>query len=514
MFLQAACKPGSGFLAPHVPPNAAEPANSESPKFGPAMTAVLAGPGDGGIVAATQPCRCHHPRATLAATILGSSVAFIDGSVVNVALPTLQHDLGASAAGLSWTINAYLLPLGALILIGGGLGDHFGRRRLFLIGLSTFTLASLACAVAPSLVWLLGGRGLQGLGAALLMPNSLAILGAAFTGERRGRAVGTWAAMGALAGAIGPVLGGWLVDMVGWRMIFLINLPIASAAGCLAWAYVAESRDTRQAAPLDWRGAVLATAGLALLTWALTAAASANAGATMIWPAALLGCALLVSFVMVEAWQGERAIMPLSMFATPAFVGLTLLTFLVYGSLTGLLVLLPFLLIKVAGMTAIASGATVLPVPVLVGLGSPLMGSVTGRYGGRWPLALGASVVAAGLAMYARVGLEDIHYFTVILPATVLVGLGMAVVVAPLTTSVMASVAADQIGTASGFNSAVARVAGLVATGLVGFVFAMHGSAGGLVGAFRLAALVGAAATAAGAACAVILIPHSPKAAT
>ena len=470
------------------------------------MTTALAGPCDRGIAAATRACDHKHPRATLAATILGSSVAFIDGSVVNVALPALQHDLGASSAGLSWTIDAYLLPLGALILLGGGAGDHFGRRRLFMIGLLTFTLASVACAAAPSLPWLLGGRGLQGLGAALLMPNSLAILGATFTGEKRGRAIGTWAAMGALAGAIGPLIGGWLVDTVGWRPIFLLNLPIAGAAGYLCWAYVAESRDMHRAAPLDWSGAALATATLGLLTWSLTAASGVSAGSALIWTTTSVGAVLLGLFIWLEARRGDQAIMPLSMFGTATFVGLTLLTFLLYGSLGGLLVLLPFLLIKVAGMTAVAAGAALLPVPLLVGIGSPLMGSLTGRYGGRWLLMIGTGIVAFGLAMYARIGTDGIDYWTDILPATLLIGLGLAVCVAPLTTTVMASVDPDHVGTASGFNSAVARIAGLVATALLGFVFASQGSAEAFIAAFRVAAIVGAAAAAIGAGCAIFLI--------
>jgi len=473
------------------------------------MTAALAGPCDRGIAASTQTCEHQHPRATLAATILGSSVAFIDGSVVNVALPALQHDLGASPAGLSWTINAYLLPLGALILLGGAAGDHFGRRRLFMIGLLTFTLASVVCAAAPSLPWLLGGRGLQGLGAALLMPNSLAILGATFTGERRGRAIGTWAAVGALAGAVGPLIGGWLVDNVGWRTIFLLNLPIAAAAGYLSWTYVLESRDMHRVAPLDWSGAALATAALGLLTWSLTAASGASAGFSLIWTTTSVGAVLLGLFIWLEARRGDQAIMPLSMFGTTAFVELTLLTFLLYGSLGGLLVLLPFLLIKVAGMTAAAAGAALLPVPVLIGIGSPLMGSITGRYGGRWPLAIGAGIVAVGLAMYARIGPDRIGYWTDILSATFLVGLGLAVCVAPLTTTVMASVEADHVGTASGFNSAVARVAGLVATALLGFVFALQGSAEAFIAAFRVSAIVGAAAATAGAGCAILLIRSS-----
>jgi EmrB/QacA subfamily drug resistance transporter len=327
------------------------------------MTGGLAAPCDRTIGSTASPGARPHPRLTLAATILGSSVAFIDGSVVNVALPALQRDLGAASSGLSWTINAYLLPLGALILMGGGAGDHFGRRRLFMIGLSVFTAASVACAVAPDLSFLLAGRFLQGLGAALLMPNSLAILGATFTGEARGRAIGTWAAVGALAGAVGPLIGGWLVDSVGWRSIFFLNVPIAGAAFFLAWRYVAESRDAADPAPLDWAGAALATTSLGLLTWALTAA-SGQAASSLVWVAAGAGAVLMAGFLVLEGKRGDRAIMPLSMFATMSFVGLTLLTFFLYGALGGLLVLLPFLLIKVASLSAVSAGAALLPVPL------------------------------------------------------------------------------------------------------------------------------------------------------
>ncbi len=471
------------------------------------MTGALAGPCDAASASSARPAVTARPGLTLAATILGSSVAFIDGSVVNVALPALARDLGAGPSALTWAINAYLLPLGALILLGGGLGDHFGRRRLFLLGLVLFTLASLICAAAPSFAWLLAGRGLQGLGAALLMPNSLAILGSAFTGEARGRAIGTWAAVGALAGALGPILGGWLVDAIGWRTIFLLNLPIASAAAGLAWRYVAESREAHPAASLDWGGASLATAGLGLLTWSLTQASAASGGGPAVWLAASGGAALLAGFVALEHRRGERAIMPLAMFAAPIFVGLTLLTFFLYGALGGLLVLLPFLLIRVEHWPAVAAGAALLPVPIVIGLGSRLMGRLTARIGGRLPLAAGAAMVGAGLALYARAGAGPLNYWSDILPPTLLVALGMGASVAPLTTTVMASVDTDHVGAASGFNSAVARIAGLVATALLGFVFARQGSAADFMAGFRAAAAIGGVSAALAAACALVLIP-------
>ena len=470
---------------------------------------------DGGIAAAARLQDNRYPRATLAATILGSSLAFIDGSVVNVALAALGRDLAASAAALSWTINAYLLPLGALILLGGSAGDHFGRRRLFLIGLVVFTLASILCAAAPSLHWLLVGRGLQGIGAALLMPNSLAMLGASFSGEARERAIGMWAAVGAISGALAPLIGGWLVDTSGWRTIFLLNLPVAAAAGFLAWKFVPESKEAQESGSLDWAGAVLATLALGLLTWALTAAPESAASSAVLWTVALIGAAMLAAFVRVEAKRGERAIMPLALFATPTFVGLTLLTFFLYASLGGLLVLLPYLLINIGNYTAVAAGAALLPLPLLIGVLSPMMGRVTARFGGRLPLAIGSAIVAAGLALLMRVGTDAISYWLDILPAIAIVAIGMGISVAPLTSTVMASVNRDHVGTASGFNSAIARIGGLIATALLGFVFAQQGATSEFVGSFRIAALIGAACAAAAACCALLLIrpPTKPAAA-
>ena len=447
-----------------------------------------------------------HPRATLAATIFGSSLAFIDGSVVNVALPALAIDLNASPSRLPWAINAYLLPLGALILLGGSLGDHFGRRRFFLIGLATFTLASIICAAAPSLAWLLAGRGLQGLGAALLMPNSLAILGSEFAGEARGRAIGTWAAVGALAGALGPIVGGWLVDTVGWRVIFLINVPVAIIGGYLAWEYVPERTESENAAPLDSLGAGLATIALGLLTWSLTEASGSDSASALPGIAAGAGAALLGAFIWHEKRLRDRALMPLAMFAARSFVGLTLLTFFLYGSLGGLLVLLPFFLIQIEHWSAVAAGAALLPVPVLIGVGSRPMGRLAGRYGGRLPLTIGSAMVGVGLALYARVGPGSIDYWTDVLPPTLLVALGMGACVAPLTTSVMTSVDTDHVGIASGFNSAVARIAGLIATATLGFVFARQGSALSFVAGFRIAALIGATSAAVAAVCALLLV--------
>jgi EmrB/QacA subfamily drug resistance transporter len=473
------------------------------------MSSAVAGPCDAEIATATLPCSTPHPRATLAATILASSLAFIDGSVVNVALPAIAGDLGASSAQLSWTINAYLLPFGALMLLGGAAGDHFGRRRLFLIGLTIFTLASVLCAAAPTLGWLLAARCAQGLGGALVMPNSLAILGSAFTREERGRAIGIWAAAGAIAGALGPLVGGWLVDAIGWRMIFFINVPIAVAAAYLTWAYIAETKEQRRSPSLDWAGAACATIALGLLTWSLTAAATASASTSGPWLAAIAGFALFGAFLRLERKRGQNAIMPLAMFGTQTFIGITLLTFFLYGSLGGLMVLLPFLLIRVAHYSAVAAGAALLPLPIVIGIGSPLMGGLTARIGERLPLAIGAAMVAMGLALYARVGIGRMDYWSDILPPILLVAIGMGICVAPLTTTVVASVDAGHVGAASGFNSAVARIAGLIATALLGFVFLRQGSPELFVSGFQMAALIGAGSAAIAFAC-TFLVMNNP----
>lgn len=434
----------------------------------------------------------RHPSGTLAASILGSSLAFIDGSVVNVALPAIGRDLGADAQAFAWIVNAYILPLSALILLGGALGDRAGRRRMFVAGIAVFLTASLACALAPGSAMLLAGRAMQGIGAAMLMPNSLAFLGAAFDGAARGRAIGTWAAAGAVAGALGPLVGGWLVDGVGWRSIFYLNLPVGAAAMLLAWRYVEESRDDAGTRRLDWAGAATATAALGCLTFALTAASDPASRGAALWGLAAAGIALAGVFAWIERRRGDHALMPLALFSTATFAGLSLLTLFLYAALGGLIVILPFLLIRVAGWSATAAGAAMLPIPLLIGLGSRAMGGIAARSGGRLPLTIGSAIVAGGMALFLRVG-ERPDYWTQILPAIVVVAVGMAISVAPLTTSVIGSVDRDHVGVASGFNSAVARIGGLFATALLGFVFASEGSAGDFVAAMHVAAIAAAA---------------------
>jgi EmrB/QacA subfamily drug resistance transporter len=450
---------------------------------------------------ATPGAPVSHPKLVLATTILASSLSFIDGSVVNVGLPAIGQALRGDAAGLQWVINAYLLPLSALLLFGGALGDRYGRRRLLMLGTLTFAVASAACAAAPNLTALTTGRVLQGLGAALLMPNSLAIISDTFEGEARGRAIGSWAAVGAVTAGLGPLVGGWLIDAVGWRMIFVVNLPVAVGALALAWRFVPE-RGSRGRSPLDPVGALLATAGLALLTYGLVIGAG-PAGWTRLAMATLLaGVATLSGFVAWEGRRGRRAMMPLDLFGSRSFVGLNLLTLLLYGALGALVVLLPYAMMRVGGLRAAMAGAGLVPMIAVMAILSPPLGGLAGRIGARSMIGSGSSLVAVGLLMLLRVDVTT-SYWTGLLPALCLVGLGLAAAVAPLTTAVLASVEPSATGTASGLNSAVARAGGLVATACLGRVLAADGAS--LVMACHAAAVIASVVCFAAAACALLI---------
>ena len=469
------------------------------------MSIAVVGPCDHGVAAArpTAAAGTKHPTGALAATILGSSLAFIDGSVVNVGLPAIERDLassGASGASIGWLINAYLLPLGALVLLGGVAGDRYGRKKMFLAGMTFFSAASLACALAPGFAWLLAARAAQGVGAALLMPASLAILGAAFSGEARGRAVGTWAAAGAVTGALGPLAGGWLIDAVGWRSIFLVNLPIAAVAAWLAWRYVDESHSD-DAAPLDIGGAVLATTGLGLLTYGLTVVAAGSSGApgrglatsTTVGLVTLAVAMLaLVAFVALETRLGRRAMMPLGLFGTATFVGVSILTLCLYAALGGMVVLLPYLLIRSGGYSAAAAGAALLPLSIAMGLGSRAAGRLAERIGARILLTIGPVVVAIGFLLFLRIGAGPVAYVSALLPALAVIACGLTLSVAPLTAAVMGAVDADHVGSASGVNNAIARIGGLLATALLGFVLAGEATGPAFIGRFHGAAIAGA----------------------
>jgi EmrB/QacA subfamily drug resistance transporter len=449
------------------------------------------------------PRETAHPNWLLTTTILASGLAFIDGSVVNVGLSALGATFKAGAGDLQWVINAYLLPLSALLLLGGAAGDRYGHARLLVVGTAMFGLASIGCALAPNLMWLLIGRGLQGVGAALLMPNSLAILGTHFSGEARGRAIGIWASVGAVMGALGPVLGGWLIDTVGWRSIFFINLPIAAAAIVLAVVFVHDERREDTGPALDLLGGVLATAALGALTWGLTIGAG-HAGWT---PAALglvfAGVVLMLGFLVAERSKGETAMMPLALFGSSSFIGLTVLTSLLYGALGALLVLVPYVLIQADGYSGAQAGAALVPFAAVLALASPLMGAVAGRIGSRAPLTIGPLVAAGGFLLALRVG-ANADYWTSVFPAILVIAIGMAGAVAPLTTAVLASVDIRHSGSASGLNSAVARTGGMVATALLGGVLGAAGPA--LLTGFHTAVIVCALAALAASASAFFLI--------
>jgi EmrB/QacA subfamily drug resistance transporter len=448
-----------------------------------------------------------YPNLVLATTVLASGLAFVDGSVVNVGLPAIRASLRADAADLQWVVNAYLLPLSALLLFGGAAGDRFGRRLILILGTALFGACSLLCAIAPDLTWLLIGRALQGAGAALLMPCSLAILGESFEGEARGRAIGIWAASGAIMGAVGPVIGGWLIDVVSWRAIFLINIPLALAAIALALAFVREPVSDGPKQALDIGGSVLATAALGALTFGLTIGAG-PAGWTL--PAIIAvasGVAFSLAFAVFERRLGDRAMVPLALFSSANFVGLSVLTLLIYGALGGLLVLLPYVLIESARYSATAAGAALLPFPIVMAIASPAMGAFAGRTGPKVLLVAGSLGVAAGFLLLLRVG-GGADYWADVFPALLILALGMSGTAAPLTTAVLGSVDERHTGAASGLNSALARSGGLVVTALLGVVLSAMGSE--LIAAFHLAVVAGAIMAAAAGLCAALLIGDSP----
>jgi EmrB/QacA subfamily drug resistance transporter len=422
-------------------------------------------------------------------SVCASSLSFIDGSVLNVALPAMRESLDASAAEIQWVVNGFTLPLAALILLGGALGDHQGRLRWLLIGTTLFGLASLLCALSRSLELLLIGRALQGLGAALLLPNSLALLNGPYEGgEARGRAVGIWAAAGAISAAIAPLIGGWLVDHVGWPSIYYINIPFAAAAVAVALIKVPESRNSQET-PIDIVGAALATHGLGGLAYGLTLWSSHRSLSLVAGLSIAAGVALLAVFLLAERRAGKKAMIPLRYFGERCFSSLNLTTFLLYGTFGSCLLLLPYVLIAAGGYSPVAAGMSLLPLSILMGIGSPLMGKLATRIGPRIPLTVGPLVVAAGFLLATRVA-SDQGYWTNVLPAVTLIAIGMSILVAPLTSTVLISVDPEHTGMVSGFNSALSRAGGLFGVSLLGAVLSQKGDA--LLGPFAVAMIMGA----------------------
>ena len=417
----------------------------------------------------------HDPRWTLVMSVAASSLSFIDGSILNVALPAIRQGTGAGAAEVQWVVNIYTLPLAALILLGGALGDHHGRRLWLVIGTALFGVGSLACAVSGSLEPLLAGRALQGIGAGLLLPNSLALLNGVYEGEARGQAIGTWAAAGAIAAAIAPLIGGWLVEHVGWPSIFYINLPFVAAAILIALTRVEEVREPDKAR-LDVVGAVLATLGLGAATYGLTLWSQTFALTAMASIGLAVGALLLVAFILWEMRLGAKAMVPLSLFKNRCFSALNLMTFLLYGAMGGSFLLIPYVLIEAGGYSPIEAGLSLLPMSILLGLASPMMGKLAVRLGPKIPLTVGPIVVGAGLLLATRIA-QDQTYWTHAFPAILVISIGMSLAVAPLTSTVLAAVEKHQTGMASGFNSAVARIGGLIVVALLGAVLMGSGKA-------------------------------------
>ena len=403
----------------------------------------------------------------LAATILGSSMAFIDSTVVNVALPALQATFHATVVDVQWVVESYGLFLGALILVGGSFGDLFGRRLMYVVGVAIFALASAGCGVALSIHQLIIARSIQGLGAALLVPGSLAIISTSFDEKSRGQAIGTWSGFTAITAAIGPLLGGWLVGHASWRWVFFINLPLAAAVIVISLGFIPESR-SNTARRVDSLGAILATVGLGGLVYGFLESVSLGWKDPFVLGSLFVGFGCLITFVLVEARVTEP-MLPISLFRSRGFTGANLLTLFLYAAIGIFFFLFPLNLIQVQGYSTTATGAAMLPLILLMFFLSRWSGGLVVRFGSRAPLIIGPIIVALGFVLFALPSVGD-SYWKAFFPAIIVLGFGMAVTVAPLTTVVMNSVDQDWVGSASGINNTVARVAGVLAIAVFGVV--------------------------------------------
>jgi len=434
------------------------------------MSAFIAEPCDESVIRSaptSAPCSKREGAWVLVATTLASSMAFIDSTVVNVALPALQTSLNATIVDVQWVIEAYSLLLAALLLVGGSLGDHYGRRRIFLLGIAIFALASAWCGCALHIRQLIVARAVQGFGAALLVPGSLAIISSSFAESERGRAIGAWSGFSAITTAVGPVIGGWLIERLSWRAAFFINVPIALLVILISVKFVPESSDN-ESTGLDWLGAIIGTAGLGALVYGLiesTRLGLEDRSVIVVIVAAIL---VLIAFFVVEA-RLSHPMLPLPLFHSPTFTGTNLLTFLLYSALGGTLFFLPLNLIQIQHYAPSSAGAALLPFILIMSLLSRWSGGLIAVYGPRIPLIVGPMIVAAGYVLFILPSTGGSYWRTFFPPAVVL-GLGMAFTVAPLTTTVMSSVPQHRAGVASGVNNAVARTGGLIAIAVFGIV--------------------------------------------
>ena len=421
--------------------------------------------------AVARPCAAATKRWVLAAAICGSSMAFVDGTVVNVALPAIQRELNATAFEAQWVVESYGLFLAALLLVGGSLGDRFGRRRIFAIGVALFAAASVGCALSSEIRQLIAARAVQGVGAALLVPGSLTLISASFPEKERGRAIGTWSGFSGIAAALGPVLGGYLVDHHSWAWAFLINIPFALVVLAIVWLRVPESRSQYAADSLDVRGATLAIVALGGVVYAFIEAPVQGWVSTAVLAALFVGLSAAAAFVVVEL-RARFPMLPLNLFRSRNFVGANLLTLLLYAALGGSLFFFPLNLIQVQGYSASAAGAALLPFILIMFVFSRWAGALVDRIGSKLPLIVGPVIAAVGFGLFALPGI-DADYWSGYLPAVVILGIGMTVTVAPLTTTVMNSVDVDLSGVASGVNNAVSRTAALLAIAIFGMVMAL-----------------------------------------